>query len=101
MGTVKRLGAPWAALAIGIVVTLAAGLFLDVAMPGMNGFDLCKELRALPSNQTTPVIFVTTLAGLDSRERAFASGGNDLIAKPFLPIDLAVKAFSLLRRRPM
>lgn len=75
-------------------------IFLDVEMPGMNGFELCRGLRALPANQATPVVFVTTLAGLPSRESALASGGNDLIAKPFLPMELAVKAFSLLRRRP-
>jgi CheY-like chemotaxis protein/HPt (histidine-containing phosphotransfer) domain-containing protein len=73
-------------------------IFLDVEMPGMNGFDLCKQLRMLPANQATPVVFVTSLAGFESRERASASGGNDLIAKPFLPMELAVKALSLLRR---
>ncbi len=75
-------------------------IFLDVEMPGMNGFELCRELRTLPANQGTPVVFVTTLAGFESRESALASGGNDLIAKPFLPMELAVKAFSLLRRGP-
>lgn len=75
-------------------------IFLDVEMPGMNGFELCRELRAMPANQATPVVFVTTLAGFEHRESAFASGGNDLIAKPFLPMELAVKAFSLLRRKP-
>ena len=75
-------------------------ILLDVEMPGMNGFELCRELRALPANQATPVVFVTTLAGFESRESALSSGGNDLIAKPFLPMELAVKAFSLLRGRP-
>lgn len=75
-------------------------IFLDVEMPDLNGFDLCRELRLLPANEATPVVFVTTLAGLESRDRAFECGGNDLIAKPFLPMELAVKALSLLRRRP-
>ena len=72
-------------------------ILLDVEMPGLNGFDLCRELRTLPANQTTPVVFVTSLDGFQSRETALASGGNDLIAKPFLPMELAVKALSLLR----
>jgi DNA-binding response OmpR family regulator len=72
--------------------------FLDVNMPGMNGFDLCAELRKEAMNRTTPVVFVTSLEDFESRDRAMASGANDLIAKPFLPMELAVKALSLLPR---
>ena len=36
-------------------------VFLDVDMPGMNGFELCSKLRMLPSHKTTPVVFVTSL----------------------------------------
>jgi DNA-binding response OmpR family regulator len=61
-------------------------------MLGLNGFDLCAELRSLPAHKTTPVVFVTSRDDSPSRERAAVSGGNDLIAKPFLPIELAVKA---------
>jgi DNA-binding response OmpR family regulator len=73
-------------------------ILLDVEMPGMNGFELCRELRKLSTNQATPVLFVTSLADFGSRDRASASGGNDLIAKPFLPMELAVRTLSLLRR---
>ncbi|MEO8499598.1 MAG: response regulator [Vicinamibacteria bacterium] len=72
-------------------------VFLDVEMPGMDGFELCRALRALPEHQSTPVVFVSSLADDDTRMRAAASGGNDLIAKPFLPMELAVRALSLLR----
>jgi CheY-like chemotaxis protein len=72
-------------------------IFLDVEMPGMNGFDLCQAVRSEGANQKTPVVFVTSLSDFESRERSAASGGNDLIAKPFLPMELAVKALSLLR----
>ncbi len=75
-------------------------ILLDVEMPGMSGFDLCEKLRTLPANQTTPVVFVTSLSGFENREQSFASGGSDLIAKPFLPMELAVKALSLLRQVP-
>jgi DNA-binding response OmpR family regulator len=67
-------------------------IFLDVDMPGMNGFELCAKLRALPSHKTTPVIFVTSLTDFESRANSTISGGNDFIAKPFLFIELAVKA---------
>jgi len=69
-------------------------IFLDVDMPGMNGFELCAKLRALPSHKGTPVIFVTSLTDFESRANSTISGGNDFIAKPFLFIELAVKALA-------
>jgi DNA-binding response OmpR family regulator len=67
-------------------------IFLDVDMPGMNGFDLCTRLRGLPAHHRTPVVFVTSLNDLESRAHSTMSGGNDFIAKPFLFIELAVRA---------
>lgn len=69
-------------------------IFLDVQMPGMDGFELCTKIRALPINKTTPVIFVTSLTDFKSRARSSLSGGTDLIAKPFMFIELAVKALT-------
>ncbi len=71
-------------------------IILDVDMPGMNGFELCTRLRSLPLNQTTPVIFVTSLTDFESRARSSLSGGNDLIAKPFFFIELTVKALAFV-----
>jgi DNA-binding response OmpR family regulator/HPt (histidine-containing phosphotransfer) domain-containing protein len=69
-------------------------IFLDVQMPGLDGFELCSKIRAMPTNKTTPVIFVTSLTDFKSRARSSLSGGNDLIAKPFMFIELAVKALT-------
>ena len=66
-------------------------VFLDVEMPGMNGFELCKKLRAMPLHAKTPVIFVTALSGFESRAKSSLSGGDDFIGKPFSYIELAVK----------
>jgi DNA-binding response OmpR family regulator len=74
---------------------------LDVNMPGLDGFQLCKKLRALPSYKTTPVVFVTGSDTFESRVLSAGSGGNDFIRKPFLPKELAVKALiHLLPRHP-
>ena len=73
-------------------------VFLDVDMPGMTGFELCTKLRAMPSNKKTPVIFVTGLNDFESRANSTISGGNDLIGKPFLLIELAVKALVYVMR---
>ena len=67
-------------------------IFLDVDMPGMAGFELCTKLRALPLHKKTPVVFVTSLNDFDNRTSSSMAGGNDFIAKPFLFIELTVKA---------
>jgi DNA-binding response OmpR family regulator len=67
-------------------------VFLDVDMPGMSGFELCTKLRALPAHKKTPVVFVTALSDFDNRTSSTMAGGNDFIAKPFLFIELTVKA---------
>jgi DNA-binding response OmpR family regulator len=73
-------------------------VFLDVDMPGMNGFELCAKLRMLPTHKGTPVVFVTSLNDLESRANSTMSGGNDFIAKPFLFLELTVKALVYLLR---
>jgi DNA-binding response OmpR family regulator len=73
-------------------------VFLDVDMPGMNGFELCAKLRGLATHKKTPVVFVTGLNDLESRANSMVSGGNDFIAKPFLFIELAVKALVYIHR---
>lgn len=73
-------------------------VFLDVDMPGMNGYELCSKLRGLPMHKKTPVVFVTGLNDLESRANSMVSGGSDFIAKPFLFIELAVKALVYLLR---
>jgi DNA-binding response OmpR family regulator len=67
-------------------------VFLDVDMPVMNGFELCSKLRTLPGYKKTPVVFVTSLNDFESRANSTMSGGNDFIVKPFLFMELAVKA---------
>ena len=67
-------------------------VFLDVDMPGMTGHELCAKLRTLPQHKKTPVVFVTAFSDFDNRTNSLMAGGNDFIAKPFLFIELTVKA---------
>jgi CheY-like chemotaxis protein len=67
-------------------------VFLDVNMPGMTGYELCSKLRTMPQHKKTPVVFVTALSGFENRTSSMMAGGNDFIAKPFLFIELTVKA---------
>jgi len=67
-------------------------VFLDVDMPVMTGYELCARLRTLPQHKKTPVVFVTSLNDFDSRTNSTVAGGNDVSGKPFLFIELTVKA---------
>jgi CheY-like chemotaxis protein len=73
-------------------------IFLDVDMPEMSGYELCAKLRALPHLKTTPVVFVTNLNDFNNRTNSTMAGGNDFIAKPFLFIELTVKALIYVMR---
>jgi DNA-binding response OmpR family regulator len=71
-------------------------IFLDVNLPGMDGFELCKQIRGLAVHEKTPIVFLTGLATLENRVQSSLSGGNDFIAKPFNLYELSVKAITLL-----
>jgi CheY-like chemotaxis protein len=73
-------------------------VFLDVNMPGMTGYELCAKLRTLPFHKKTPVVFITVLSDFDNRASSMMAGGNDFIAKPFLFIELTVKALIYVLR---
>jgi DNA-binding response OmpR family regulator/HPt (histidine-containing phosphotransfer) domain-containing protein len=72
--------------------------FLDVQMPGMDGFELCTRIRSTALNRTSPIIFVTSLTDFKSRAKSSLSGGTDLLAKPFMFIELSVKALTHVLR---
>ena len=76
-------------------------VFLDIDMPGMSGIDLCSKMRRLPAQRATPVVFVTILNDFESRTNSMISGGTDFIAKPFLFMELAVKALIYVMRGQM
>lgn len=67
-------------------------IFLDVGLPEMSGFDLCKQVREIPEHQKTPVVFITGMATFQNRAQSTLSGGNDFIGKPYNLYELAVKA---------
>ena len=66
-------------------------VMLDINMPGVNGFELCKGLRTMPQYKETPVIFITANADFQNRAQSILSGGNDLIPKPVSPLELVLK----------
>ena len=59
-------------------------VLLDVNMPGLSGFDVCKLIKANPKHTDLPIIFVTANNDIDSIVKAFDIGAIDFIAKPFI-----------------
>ncbi len=73
-------------------------IILDVVMPGIDGFDLCRRVRSHPAMQLTPIVFVTRKGDVEQRVAGLEAGGNDYIAKPFEPQELVARVRSHLQR---
>ncbi|MDZ7962670.1 MAG: response regulator [Aulosira sp. DedQUE10] len=58
-------------------------ILLDVQMPGIDGFETCRRLKANPVSQNIPIIFTTALGDIDSKTKGFSLGAVDYIPKPF------------------
>jgi DNA-binding response OmpR family regulator/signal transduction histidine kinase len=58
-------------------------ILLDVMMSKMDGFDVCRQLKANPSTKPIPVIFVTARTDVEAVEKGFDVGGDDYVSKPF------------------
>jgi two-component system, OmpR family, copper resistance phosphate regulon response regulator CusR len=71
-------------------------LVLDINLPGMNGYELCKRIRA--ENEKVPIIMLTALSTLDDKIEGYDAGADDYILKPFEFRELMMKIRVLLRR---
>jgi sigma-B regulation protein RsbU (phosphoserine phosphatase) len=58
-------------------------VLLDIKMPGLNGYEVCEQLKADPLTRSIPVIFISALDEIQDKVQAFAVGGVDYITKPF------------------
>lgn len=73
-------------------------ILLDAVMPGMDGFEVCRALRADPSTRDIPVIFMTGLTESEDVVRGFDAGGNDYITKPVRPHEVLARIAAHLDR---
>jgi len=74
-------------------------VFVDIEMPGMDGFELCYRIHGTTLNAVTPVVFVTSHNDLASRARSSLVGGQEFLGKPFLSGELTLKALTLVLMR--
>lgn len=66
-------------------------LLLDVNMPGISGYELCRRIRSSARWQELPIVFLTAQAGLDARLAAFQAGGDDYLPKPVADVELLMR----------
>lgn len=69
---------------------------MDVNLPGITGFDLCKNFRS--HNNHTPVILLTAFSELDDKVKGFDNGADDYLTKPFYMRELIMRINSLIKR---
>jgi signal transduction histidine kinase len=76
-------------------------VLLDVMMPGMDGFEICRRLKAQPGTQDIPVIFMTSLASVEDKVTGFAVGGVDYVTKPLHVEEVRARVSTHLSLRAM
>ena len=72
-------------------------VLLDVMMPGMSGYDVCRAIRADPAHAILPVVLVTALDPAEERARGLDAGADDFLNKPVSQAELLARVRSLLR----
>jgi len=74
-------------------------VLLDVRMPGMDGPETCKRLRALPGGKDVPIVFLTASRDVDTFEAAVAAGGDDFVTKPVQPTEMVLRVQAAVKVR--
>jgi len=74
-------------------------VLLDVQMPGIDGFEVCRRLKAAPETAAVPVLLVTALSDRDHRLEGIRAGANDFITKPIDSADLMLRVRNALQMR--
>ena len=73
-------------------------VLLDIALPGIDGIELCRQLRADPITARLPVLFLTVSGDMQSKTAAFNAGADDYLVKPFDLQELNLRVKALLPR---
>jgi phosphoserine phosphatase RsbU/P len=74
-------------------------LLLDIVMPGIDGYEVCRRLRPSPATQEIPIMFLSSLDDVQDKARGFELGANDYLTKPFEILEVKARVRSLLKAK--
>jgi len=74
-------------------------VLLDIVMPDIDGYEICRRLRAAETTRDLPIMFLSSLEDVKDKARGFEVGGNDYLTKPFEVLEVKARVRSLLRAK--
>jgi sigma-B regulation protein RsbU (phosphoserine phosphatase) len=74
-------------------------VLLDIMMPGLDGYEVCRRLRAATATREIPVMFLSALEEVKNKAEGFEVGGNDYLVKPFEVLEVKARVRSLLKAK--
>src|SRR3990172_6773826 len=74
-------------------------VLLDIVMPGIDGYEVCRRLPAAPETREIPVMFLSSLEDVKDKAKGFELGGNDYLTKPFEILEVKARVRSLVKAK--
>ena len=74
-------------------------VLLDIMMPGMDGYEVCRRMRQMPETADVPIMFLSSLEEVQNKTRGFEAGANDYLTKPFEMLEVKARVRSLLKAK--
>jgi sigma-B regulation protein RsbU (phosphoserine phosphatase) len=74
-------------------------VLLDIMMPGMDGYEVCRRLRQMPQTAEVPIMFLSSLEEVRNKTQGFEAGANDYLTKPFDMLEVKARVRSLLKAK--
>lgn len=74
-------------------------VLLDIVMPGIDGYEVCRRLRRMPETADVPIMFLSSLEEVQNKTRGFEMGANDYLTKPFEMLEVKARVRSLLKAK--
>jgi sigma-B regulation protein RsbU (phosphoserine phosphatase) len=74
-------------------------VLLDIVMPGMDGYEVCRRMRQMPETAEVPIMFLSSLEEVQNKTRGFEAGANDYLTKPFEMLEVKARVKSLLKAK--
>ena len=74
-------------------------VLLDIMMPGLDGYEVCRRMRQMPETAEVPIMFLSSLEEVQNKTRGFEVGANDYLTKPFEMLEVKARVRSLLKAK--